>query len=323
MPSEIIWGTLAGLFISAVYFMDKLGKRNRTLVEASTWMQKHAVVVGAVAILVPLSVGVILVNTVFGADRYRKVHKRVHREQAVVSSVMSKPIKPAPLVKLIVTDGSQELDVAVLNHCASEEVTVVHEGSTNCVEQSSPVVRAWYASAKLHATNAIDDFIEYQIKQTLYLTLRKDLGKVVAKSAKKIPPVMRQGWLMALPAAAPEKTETVVVTTENKPFKDRNAELFYFLALVLGVLGKYFWDYYEDKREGKAVAFEAPTIVISFIIAALVYYSIQQGIEKEANKLTTRGVMFAFNSGFMWQTILTSMNRTKAVAAAVADPPVS
>lgn len=99
--------------------------------------------------------------------------------------------------------------------------------------------------------------------------------------------------------------------TKQKPFRSRHAEIFYFLALVLGVLGKYFWDHYEDKKIGKGVKFEPHLIVMSFIIAALVYYSIQQGIEKEASKFTTRGVVFAFNSGFMWQTILTSMNRSR------------
>jgi len=308
MPSEIIWGTLAGLFIAAIYLIDKVGKRDALKLQSSTWMQKHAAIVGIVAIGIPMIVGVILVNTVFGNAPVRKiVHKRVDRP---AHAVHTKPVprKPEPILKLIISDGSQQTDVSVLNRCAADEVTIVQNGIVQCGDQQSPVIRAWLEDARVHEKEALRKFIEHQVqKQTLQSIRRRFTQK-----RKPNVPVMKQGFFLLKQMEAGTTTEaTVKTTTKKKPFKDRHAELFYFLALVLGVLGKYFWDYYEDKRSGKPATFEPHLIVMSFIIAALVYYSIQQGIEKEVGKLSTRGLVFAFNNGFMWQTILTSMSRRR------------
>jgi hypothetical protein len=298
MPSEIIFGTLAGLFISAVYIANKLVKKGDAA-PGATWMQKHVAVVGIVALLVPFVVGLVLVNTVFGKTT---VVKKVKRKQRLYKRVKPHvaPPRPEPVLKLVISDGSKEADIALLNRCDYDEVTVVQNGTVRCVSHQSSQVKAWVSDLRVHEEDRLRKYIQHQTGHPERLPMRV--------APMRAPPVMRQGFLWFAPTGTSEKTVTKK-ETKQKPFRDRHAELFYFLALVLGVLGKYFWDYYEDKRAGKPATFEPHLIVMSFIIAALVYYSIQQGIEKEASKFTTRGVVFAFNNGFMWQTILTSMNR--------------
>lgn len=307
MPSEIIWGILAGVFIAAVYLVDKLGRR-KTPTPSATWIQKHALVVGGVALLVPIVIGLILVNTVFGKTTVVKKVHRNHNRAAVRRSVPA-PAKPEPVVKLVISDGSQETNVMVLNQCASDEVTIIQNGTVQCTAHDSVQVQAWLLDLRVHEEAALRKYINHQVKVRAAQAPRKKDAVLLHQR----PQVMKQGLFLFAPTATEETTSAVETKkeTKQKPFRDRHAEIFYFLALVLGVLGKYFWDHYEDKKAGKDVKFEAHLIVMSFIIAALVYYSIQQGIENEASKFTTRGVVFAFNSGFMWQTILTSMNRSR------------
>lgn len=304
MPSEVIWGTLAGLFIAAIYLVDKIGKR-KVHNPSATWIQKHTLIVGGIALAIPIAVVVILVNTVFGKTTV--VRKVTHGRRSPASMLPTAPAEPAPVLKLVISDGSQETNVSVLNRCAYDEVTLIQNGTVQCVAQQSPQVTAWMADLRMQEQALLRKYVEHQTKAKWVQPRRK---KETMAPMKGHPPVMKQGLFLFAQASTEPKVETKK-ETKQKPFRSRHAEIFYFLALVLGVLGKYFWDHYEDKKIGKGVKFEPHLIVMSFIIAALVYYSIQQGIEKEASKFTTRGVVFAFNSGFMWQTILTSMNRSR------------
>jgi len=107
MPSEIIWGILAGLFIAAVYLMDNFLKSKAKDTISSTWMQKHVAIVGAVAIVVPLIFGAILLNSSSFGDRRTKLKSRPrHRILNATSPTEPEPPVPAPVVKLIVSDGS-------------------------------------------------------------------------------------------------------------------------------------------------------------------------------------------------------------------------
>jgi hypothetical protein len=85
---------------------------------------------------------------------------------------------------------------------------------------------------------------------------------------------------------------------------DRYAEIFYFLALVMGVLGKYYWDHNEARARGEQSQFHPNSIILSLIVALLVYFSVQQGIEGEGGKFSFRGFLFAFMNGFTWQTLI-------------------
>lgn len=298
-----MWWVLVGMFISAVFVLGQLDKRRKSnAYTGETWLQQHVATVGVFAVVVPIAVGAILANTVCGDITEKRKVKNATRAVPVISQT-DPPKKPQPVLKLVISDGSQATNVAVLNMCASDEVTLVQNGLVQCVRNQSPVIHAWIADVEIHEREIINKFISYQVNSKLY-------KKMQVKNSPKQPSVIQQGlWMGPAPAMQPAKTETV---TKKKTFAHRYAELFYFFALVLGVLGKYFWDYYEDKRVGKNVSFHPHLIIMSFIIAALVYYSIQQGIEKEANKLTARGIVFAFNNGFMWQTVLTSLNSSKS-----------
>ena len=303
-----MWWVLAGMFISAMVIIGQLNKRSKAKAfTGATWVQQHVAIVGIFAVVVPIAVGVILVNTVYGNTTETRQLKKANQKVLVHDTMGPPPKKPQPILKLIISDGSQEATIPVLNRCASDEVTVIQNGVVQCANEQSPAVRAWVADIRMQEKHLLDKFISHQVKYKFYTKVK---NKVTIKKNKKHPKVMQQGFLwQPIPTKKPAQGTTTV--TKKKPFKDRHAELFYFLALVLGVLGKYFWDYYEDKRVGKEVSFHPHLIIMSFIIAGLVYYSIQQGIEKEADKLTTRGIVFAFNNGFMWQTILTSLNRSK------------
>jgi hypothetical protein len=313
--SAIIWGILAGMFISSIYVASKIINHSPALASA-TWMQRNKVMVGSAVLLVPLVVGFILVNAVFG--RTEVVRTKHLRPAARKDPTILPPMKPEPLLKLVISDGSKETDIAALNQCASDEVTLIQNGTIQCVTHESPQVKAWMEDQKRQEALLLKKYVKYQAR----IVQNKGLKNLPAMQ----PAVMKQGFSWLAPASGGSDAKVAVQKeTVQKPFKDRNAELFYFLALVFGVLGKYFWDYYEERRGGAPVKFEPHLIVMSFIIAALVYYSIQQGIEKEAGTLKVRGVMFAFNNGFMWQTILTSMNRSRndGQAAATDEKPAA
>lgn len=290
--------------------MDNFLKSKAKDTISSTWMQKHVAIVGAVAIVVPLIFGAILLNSSSFGDRRTKLKSRPrHRILNATSPTEPEPPVPAPVVKLIVSDGSQETNIDILNRCSSEEVTIVQNNVVQCTDNQSPEVRAWINSTRLHEDRLIHKFLEFHVKRC---SKKKRNVKTIKSIEKKTgATVIQKQGLLWFNNTNNTKKEQVDTAPSRRPFKDRNAELFYFLALVLGVLGKYFWDHYEDKRVGKPTQFEPHLIVMSFIIAALVYYSIQQGLEKEANKFAIRGLVFAFNNGFMWQTVLTSMNRTR------------
>jgi len=307
--NTMVWGLLTGMFILGVYLVDKLIKRGDANPSA-TWMQKHVVVVGIVAVVVPVAVGIIIVNTtVYGTTKVVSRHS-VHSVSTMPAAL--EPPKPEPILKLIISDGSQETDITTLNLCKIDEVTMIQNGAVHCEDTQSPIVKAWMADVRVHEDRALEKFIKHQVKKKTYKKLHV---KQIQRELKK-PKVMQQSFLnlfaQAVTGTNAEKATTETKTTvTKKPFKDRYATIFYFLALVLGVLGKYYWDYFEDKRIGKQVTFQPHLIVISFIIAGLVYYSIQQGLEKEAGRLSSQGVLFAFNNGFMWQTVLTSLSRSR------------
>jgi len=291
-----------GLFVLGVYLADKFKNKEEEENPSATWMQRHAVVIGALAIVIPLIVGVVIVSTVDNGNEKVTEQKVVYSPAKVTAP---EPPKPEPVLKLVISDGSKETDVAALNRCASDEVTLIQNGIVQCTGLESPAVKAWMADVRVHEKQAMEKFIRYQAKQKVRAHIRKFHHKHLRVHPKKRPKVMRQSfwWLQEKPGSD-EKVVTKT-TVKKKPFKDRYAALFYFLALVLGVLGTYYWDYADQKSKGLSVKFQPHLIVMSFIIAAMVYYSIQQGLEKEADKLSLRGVIFAFNNGLMWQTVLT------------------
>jgi hypothetical protein len=91
---------------------------------------------------------------------------------------------------------------------------------------------------------------------------------------------------------------------ERKRWVDKFAEIIFFLAIVLGVLGKYYWDYEEARQRGERTEFHPNRIVLALIIAMLVYYSVQQGLEGDGGRFSFRGFLFAFMNGFTFQGLI-------------------
>ncbi len=288
-----LWWILAGLFVGGVYAANHFLKPKKTAHAGATFAQKHTLLILILAILVPIVVGLVLANTTFSQRSVVKKTKKNGTPDVGMSAYRAVP--PEPVLKMVISDGSLEVDVAALNRCDSDEVTIIENQVVVCKNAKSPQVKAWLQDARRQEAELLKK----------YLASQRPQRKQIMQPLRKVPPPMTQGinWFAPAPEKAVSGKKTV---QEKKPFRDRHAEVFFFLALVAGVMSKYFWDFYEERSQGKKGTFEPHVIVMSFIISALIYYSIQQGLEKEAGKLTTRGILFAFNNGFMWQTILKS-----------------
>lgn len=303
-----LWLILTVLFVGGVYGANHFLKPSRVTHTGATFAQKHMLIVVILAVIIPIAAGVILANTTFSQ---RSVVKKA-KQPSVTNTLLTAPIThvdiPEPVLKMVISDGSRTLDIATLNLCKSDEVTVIENQLTLCKSADSSQVKAWLQDAQRQEREHLKKYIAHQREQ----------HKPSVISPRKIITPMLQGfgWFAPTPMKDVVGKKTV---QEKKPFKDRHAEVFFFLALVAGVMSKYFWDFYEERRGGKESNFEPHVIVMSFIISALIYYSIQQGLEKEAGKLTTRGMLFAFNNGFMWQTILKSTRLSNGAPAVKAD----
>lgn len=192
----------------------------------------------------------------------------------------------SPKIKIVVIkDKGSEL-----NDCTDNEIIVLKDGEVNCLDINSDE-----ALEILERVNSIEPKFSTNVN-----TLSPEHKKIV----KELLNSTQQQSLLGVPN---------VKKQENKPLKDKYAEVIYFFFLVMGVLGKYFWDYSESKEAGENVSFSPNRIVLSLIIAFLVYYSVQQGLEKEASSFAFRGALFAFYNGFAWQTIIKSSKRTPPV----------
>ena len=313
--STLVLLIMGAAFIAGVYLLKWYhNKRSHTFTGGFKSQSRWAAVTIAASLVVSLGAGVVLVNTVFG--RQPKPKKRQDPEVgfqllAPLDAGVEKVIEPK--LKMVISDDPATAPL-YLGSCNDNEVTYVKNGKVKCLKQDNPLVKTWAAQQKQLEKKILEDLIEKRA-QWMHYRMHKDkklrekfLRKMLAREKKaqsllkkqiKNPPPKKQG--LVLFGAAVSGT-----SGEKKPFKDRHAEIFYFLSLVLGVLAKYFWDHYEEKKRTGNASFEPHVIVMSFIIAAMVYYSIQEGLEKEVGKLTLRGVLFAFNNGFMWQTILQS-----------------
>jgi len=312
---------MGALFVLIVYLAGYV--RNRVIKSKTptgdTFKSKGkwATALSIISILAPVVVGIILVNTVFVESRanVKSIKKRPNRTNLHRVVEKRRPPQAPPILKLIVSDGSLSVEKAIVhNECKKDELILVRDGNVTCGDPKSPLVKAYLAQQNTNLQMLEPEHpLDEELKKKLYREIMKkalpninyaqdpprlDDFNVMYKYDAGFPPMVhQQGFLLNIPATNGKKKP-------KQPFKDRHAEIFYFLALVAGVLGKYFWDYFEAKEDGENVQFNPHRIVLAFIIAMMVYYSIQQGLENEAGTFTWRGVVFAFNNGFMWQAII-------------------
>jgi len=102
--------------------------------------------------------------------------------------------------------------------------------------------------------------------------------------------------LQGIAAAEPERKD-------RSGLLNRYAEIVYFLALVLGVLSSFYMSWYEERKKNPELKFDHNQVVVSFILAVLVYVSVYSTIEKDKGIATT-GLLACFQNGFFWQSIM-------------------
>jgi hypothetical protein len=286
-----LFPSLVAGFIGALLLMKFIGKLRARYGTGSTKEKPFSAPVQAVAsTLVPILIGGVLVTVVFAyTESPKRFRKRILNTQPAPEA---SPTRHGPYKsKIVFFDDHKFVPVDALGVCSDEDLTVVSLGKVRCVDPSSPEGEALLSQ----------DGVVEEVQDATPIMANDHLDTHPIRLDMFRPQVRQQSFFRAPPAKTLEEKK-------DAPFKDRYAEFFYFLALVAGVFGKYFQDYSEARKKAKAqglkVEFDYTQIILSFIIGALVYYSIQEGIEKEAGKFTIRGVMFAFYNGYCWQTLL-------------------
>jgi len=297
--SEVIWASLTLLFILGVYLSTKVIRKSEKN-PAATWAQRHVLITFILSFVLPLAAGVALINTVFGQKRRDRIKvssvNSVSKQQGIkFLSESSTPLELQaaylyePVVKVIVTDDPENVSIKALNACDTNQLTLARGTEVECTDNIPVSLKVWIQDAKLHKKREIKNYVKRSVStDRLYQQPNKlDL--------------------------TPQKQSFLVIPTHNGKDKkvsvvDGYAELIYFLVLVLGVLSKYFWDYHEERKKGeKKIQFDPILILKSFIIAMLVYYVVQGLLDNESGKLSWGGVLLAYNNGFTWQTILTTV----------------
>jgi len=185
----------------------------------------------------------------------------------------SVPSSPVQRMKTIVFEDADRINPFTLEKCPDYKITyVTRRGDVQCLDED-----------------------EIAGDPRFDLNAKNRLNPVRWPMAPQMAPPAMQSFAPAAKKNTPP---------DERPLKDRYAEIIYFFALVLGVLGKYYWDHNECKQRGEHSEFHPNKIILALIVAALIYFLVQQGLEGEGDKFSTRGAMFAFTNGFTWQTLI-------------------
>jgi hypothetical protein len=85
-------------------------------------------------------------------------------------------------------------------------------------------------------------------------------------------------------------------------------ELIFFVAMILGMVAKYFWDLIEERRKAppdphsgrRPLHFDPWECIQPLLVAGIVFGAILSMLKE----LTVPSVLLSFQNGFFWQTIL-------------------
>jgi hypothetical protein len=80
--------------------------------------------------------------------------------------------------------------------------------------------------------------------------------------------------------------------------------LVYFAAMVAGMLAQTVWDALHKRQPNQAPTFDKWEFVKPGLVAPIVFIAVYQTISDPAFKVMT--LLFAFQNGFFWQTVLKS-----------------
>jgi len=90
-------------------------------------------------------------------------------------------------------------------------------------------------------------------------------------------------------------------------------ELLLFGVMVLGMAGKYFWDLIERRRESRrAKGSRSPKLQfdwLDFLQPLLISGIVFAGVLREGPHEAVGSVLFSFQNGFFWQTVLKRTRR--------------
>lgn len=88
-------------------------------------------------------------------------------------------------------------------------------------------------------------------------------------------------------------------------------DLIYFLAILLGVVGKALWDYLNQGLDGDAMSRRvlAIKVALSTIIAIMIYATAINALA-DSKIVSLAGISVAFQGGFFWQSLFQNLSET-------------
>lgn len=266
----IMGGLAVGAIYSAMWWHNRKQRKAMGNPEATVAVAVRPLLPAAIGVGMSVLVGLLLAMVSFSGSMKAKHRASASKPDRFIPVAPDAGIEPLEnRMKVIIFEDPNYINPLTLEQCPDNEVTyITYRGKVRCLSQDD--ARRDYAKLR-------QDFI----------------------NPRPFPAMRPKPMMQMMAPTGPETT-----APKERPLKDRFAEVIYFLALVLGVLGKYYWDYSEKKQRGEEVDFQPNYVVLSLIVALLVYFSVQQGIEGEGGKLTTRGFLFAFMNGFTWQSLI-------------------
>ncbi|KKL27661.1 hypothetical protein LCGC14_2382910, partial [marine sediment metagenome] len=250
MSSWITVGVMALIVIGAVKLIGRMNKQRTVAGRSHAWLM-------VLMLAVPIAIGVLLLTVVYG--RYDK--KAAPRSSKYAAPNVSETVhdamgKPAFRQVIVLDDGDIPDDLD--KHCKAKQIIVVKGGKIFCLDKMLQVRR------KMRVLQYRQDVMQHEH------------GMMPKRPRMDAPmgAVMKQALLDAKPA------ENNAQKRERSSIFNRYAEIISFLALVLGVLAKFYFDWYEARKTGAEAKFDPNQIIIAFILAVLVYLSVYSTLEK-------------------------------------------
>jgi hypothetical protein len=85
-------------------------------------------------------------------------------------------------------------------------------------------------------------------------------------------------------------------------------EVLYGLAMLVGILAKEVWDY---QAERGTLGFVGSQMTAATIVAPIVYVGVHASIQPLTKSVTLVGLAIAFQNGFFWQSVFSSVQAQK------------
>lgn len=110
------------------------------------------------------------------------------------------------------------------------------------------------------------------------------------------------------PADVPGEPRAVRGPRESQ-FDIRVQDLVYGLAMILGILAKAVWDHVNAKHK---VGVDLTSLVGALLISPIVYAGVYSTMVKRDEKISLLGLAFAFQNGFFWQAVFSTVQASNS-----------